>query len=151
MPSHVLLTKHCSAGESTPPFPEPTHCDPAQQHLHQIRKPWTTVNQVIDRIPAGISLHNPNQMPLIHETPYDGNRPLRTTITCNAGQSWHPSGLRAFTLREIACLQGFPLEHEFGNVGVRKQIGNAVPPIVAKLIFETIIKHLKEVDSIQTR
>ncbi|MDI1490875.1 MAG: hypothetical protein OHK93_002080 [Ramalina farinacea] len=139
------------AGESLPPFPEPTYCDPAQQHLHPNRKPWTTVNQVINQLPAGISLHNPGQMPAIHESPYDGNHPLRTTITCGTGQLWHPSGRRAFTLREIACLQGFPLEHEFGTVGVRKQIGNAVPPIVAKVIFETIIKHLKKVDSDQTR
>ena len=106
-----------------------------------------TVNQAINRIPTNCSLHNPDTVERFQKPRYDGDKPLTSTITCGTGQSYHPSGTRKFTLREIACLQGFPLEHEFGNRGVRKQIGNAVPPIVAKAFFETIVKHLKRVDA----
>ena len=75
---------------------------------------------------------------------------MKTTITCSKGVSYHPSGTRGFTLREIACLQGFPLEHEFrgSKIEIRKQIGNAVPPIVAKIFLEQIIWALKEADGV---
>lgn len=47
----------------------------------------------------------------------------------------HPSGIRYFTDRELACLQGFSFEHRFDPRGAKKQIGNAVSPIVAKMFF----------------
>ena len=62
---------------------------------------------------------------------YAGNLPLRNTITCGGSPNDRPSGTRGFTIRELACLQIFPLEHRFGR-GKKKPIGNAVPPIVAK-------------------
>lgn len=55
-------------------------------------------------------------------------------------------GNRDFTLREYACLQGFPLEHKFGRIRVKKQIGNAVPPSIAKVLFEEIKKSLLKAD-----
>ncbi|KAG8532982.1 uncharacterized protein KY384_001764 [Bacidia gigantensis] len=118
------------------------------------RKPWTSINQIINRIPAtNISLHKLSQIPRAHLPPYDGNKPLRKTICCGEGEGYHPSGKRRFTLREIASLQGFPLEHEFGKSisdrQIRKQIGNAVPPVVAKVFFEQIIKALKRADGIE--
>ena len=58
----------------------------------------------------------------------------------------HPSGTRDFTHREFACLQGFPLEHRFGSTSVKKQIGNAVPPPVARAILERVKKALMEED-----
>ena len=136
-----------SPGEALPPLPKPTHVDPSKHHQNPHLRPWTTVNQAISRIPTTCSLHNLNTVERLRKPHYDGDKPLTSTITCSTGQSYHPSGTRKFTLREIACLQGFPLEHEFGNRGVRKQIGNAVPPIVAKGFFETIVKHLKRVDA----
>lgn len=60
----------------------------------------------------------------------------------------HPSGTRCFTDRELACLQGFPLEHHFGPRGVKKQIGNAVPPVVAKVFFQQIIRALRIADGL---
>ncbi|KAL9131499.1 MAG: hypothetical protein Q9217_000578 [Psora testacea] len=135
-------------GEPLPDFPEPTHCKLADQHLYPDRRPYMTVNEAITGIPTNISLHNPDTVQRLNNPPFDGNLPLRSTITCASGARYHPSGSRNFTLREIACLQGFPLEHEFGKTRVRKQIGNAVPPIVAKTFFEQIIKTLQKTDGV---
>ena len=60
----------------------------------------------------------------------------------------HPSGARDFTHREFACLQGFPLEHVFGAMGVRKQIGNAVPPVVARAMLESVKRALMREDGV---
>ena len=142
-----LLLIHASPGEPLPSFPRPTHVNPLYRHLSPDRRAWTTVNQAITGIPTNCSLHNLHSVERLHKAPYDGNKPLPSTITCGTGHSYHPSGSRKFTLREIACLQGFPLEHVFGPKGARKQIGNAVPPIVAKTFFETIVSHLRKVDN----
>lgn len=60
----------------------------------------------------------------------------------------HPSGDRDLTDREFASLQGFPLEQKFGGVGVKKQIGNAVPPVVARVILEGVRRALERVDGV---
>jgi hypothetical protein len=61
----------------------------------------------------------------------------------------HPSGKRDFTNRELARLQSFPDNHVFYGVkgSVRKQIGNAVPPIFARKLYETIIATLRATDA----
>jgi DNA (cytosine-5)-methyltransferase 1 len=69
-------------------------------------------------------------------------------MTCSGGQNYHPCGTRDFTIREYACLQGFPPNHLFRGSYVKKQIGNAVPPSVAKVLFESIKKALDRADGI---
>ena len=61
----------------------------------------------------------------------------------------HPCGRRDLTLREFACLQGFPLEHKFAERGVKRQIGNAVPPTVGKLLMEAVKEALLEADGLK--
>lgn len=58
----------------------------------------------------------------------------------------HPTDTRALTIREAARVQSFPDEFVFcGNWGdVRKAIGNAVPPILARAIAEEIIGQIYE-------
>jgi DNA (cytosine-5)-methyltransferase 1 len=80
--------------------------------------------------------------------PWDGSKILPRAMTTSGGQNYHPSGKRDFTLREYACLQGFPLEHVFRGNYVKKQIGNAVPPCVAKVLFESIKKDLDLADGV---
>ena len=48
----------------------------------------------------------------------------------------HPSGLRRMTCRELATIQSFPLDYQFvgGISSVCRQIGNAVPPKLAKAV-----------------
>ena len=86
-------------------------------------------------------------MTRLRKSRYSGSLPLRNTITCSGSINYHPSGLRCFTIRELACLQGFPLEHRFGR-GERKQIGNAVPPVVAKVFFEQVVRALRLADGV---
>ena len=69
------------------------------------------------------------------------------TITGSGGggtHGYHWSENRALTNREKARLQTFPDDYVFvgGATSVRRQIGMAVPPAGAKLIFEALLKCL---------
>ena len=57
------------------------------------------------------------------------------------GQFGHPDQPRSISLREGALLQTFPMDFCFsGNkVDVARQIGNAVPPVLAEKIGESIL------------
>ena len=63
------------------------------------------------------------------------------------GRFGHPEQDRAISIREAACLQTFP--EDFVLVGsmasMARQIGNAVPVRLAKLIGYRFIEHLKDV------
>lgn len=67
------------------------------------------------------------------------------------GQFGHPEQNRTISLREGALLQTFPEDYIFaGNkVEVARQIGNAVPPLLAQKIGEQILHshHQKNVES----
>ncbi len=56
----------------------------------------------------------------------------------------HPVQNRGLSVREAARIQSFPDWYEFsGSIGFQQQqIGNAVPPLMAKAVFETIMKSL---------
>lgn len=60
--------------------------------------------------------------------------------TPSAGRYGHPEQDRGLSIREAALLQGFPKDFAFeGNFDARyQQIGNAVPPLVAKVFAEHI-------------
>jgi len=55
----------------------------------------------------------------------------------------HPSQHRGLSVREAARLQSFPDSYRlYGSVGFQQQqIGNAVPPLLAKAVFDVITKH----------
>ena len=66
------------------------------------------------------------------------------TVTGSGGGGthiYHWEELRALTNRERARLQSFPDDYEFagGKESVRRQIGMAVPPTAAKIIFEAVL------------
>ncbi|KAL8912247.1 MAG: hypothetical protein Q9171_002702 [Xanthocarpia ochracea] len=133
-----LIVIAACPGEKLPGFPPPTH-GPGLI-------PFTTVNDAIQRIPPGSPNHDPAGAARRNTIPCDGNLPLRNCIMTGGSLDTHPSGRRGFTNRELACLNGFPLEHVFGNVGVKRQIGNAVPPLFAEILFSHIRRWLEEVD-----
>lgn len=74
----------------------------------------------------------------------DPNRPAYTVTGSGGGGThmYHWEELRALTNRERARLQTFPDNFEFvgSKEGVRKQIGMAVPPQGAQIVFEAILK-----------
>ena len=63
------------------------------------------------------------------------------------GRFGHPEQDRAISVREAACLQTFPSDFKFqGSLrSMSRQIGNAVPVRLAKIIGEHLIRHLNEV------
>ena len=69
------------------------------------------------------------------------------TITCYfrnvaSGPFLHPTEDRSISIREAARLMTFPDRYEFAGTAIPRQIGNAVPPLLAKAVGEHIIKLL---------
>ncbi len=55
----------------------------------------------------------------------------------------HPEQDRGLSVREAARIQSFPDNYDFlGSIGFRQQqVSNAVPPLLAKAVFATILSH----------
>ena len=66
--------------------------------------------------------------------------------TPSSGKFTHPYLHRAITVREAARIQSFPDTFIFtGNKSSQmKQVGNAVPPLLAKAVAETIMHDIEE-------
>lgn len=66
--------------------------------------------------------------------------------TPSSGKFTHPYLHRAITVREAARIQSFPDTFIFtGNKGSQmKQVGNAVPPLLAKAVADVIMHDIKE-------
>ena len=136
-----LLFIAAGPGEKLPPFPKPTHGQGLKNPI--------TIRDTLDSIPSGATRQEIPTGGDWPKTPFSADT-LSKTLTCNGGQNnYHPSGTRAYTIREIASLQTFPWYHVFpGKIltVARRQIGNAVPPLVGKAIYQEIIRMLKETD-----
>src|ERR1700730_7695386 len=68
-------------------------------------------------------------------------------ISYSNGRFGHPEQDRAITIREAACLQTFPTEYRFygPNASRAQQIGNAVPPLMARRIGHAIVAHANSI------
>lgn len=117
-----------------------------------------TVAQCLSVIPVAShyppypdALHNPSAviLPMSRRMPpWNPHDILPRAMTTSGGQNYHPSGERDLTLREYACLQGFPLHHVFLAKGIKRQIGNAVPPVCAQVLFQGVRKALESADEV---
>ena len=117
-------------------------------------KPFVSIADAIGNIPPGTpdhaeSLANYHSYGNGGKRSYSESSALHYTIHTKFSH-WYPSGKRGFTVREVACLQGFPLEHQFaGNAEERRrQIGNAVPPPISQRVLDGCIKALMITDGI---
>jgi len=65
-------------------------------------------------------------------------------ISLSNGRFGHPAEDRALSVREAACLQTFPRSFRFtGTLGDKaKQVGNAVPPLMATKLAQSFIDKL---------
>lgn len=107
----------------------------------------------IRKVPIGGKLADIEQ---IYGSTYrrlDPNRPSFTVTRSGYRDFIHPYEDRMLTVRELACLQTFPLDWEIKGVrldsysSTRKttmtqfgQVGNAVPPVLAEAIAKSIIE-----------
>ena len=71
------------------------------------------------------------------------------TITCyfnnvSSGPFVHPSENRSLTPREAARLQSFRDSYRFASKQLGRQIGNAVPPLLARAVAEAVLGCLTE-------
>ena len=75
------------------------------------------------------------------------DRPSYTITTVyrnvSSGAFTHPDEDRALTHREAARLQSFPDSFQFNPVSISRQIGNAVPPLLAFVLGRAIMVHDK--------
>lgn len=126
-------------------FPEETN----SQIPSSEKKPWVTVGEALANIPDpdspnDLKNHEYSHYKLLfngyigHRT-IDPNQPA-PTVTARGDEKGgvvvlhHPNNKRRMSCRELAAVQSFPLDYEFYGTrsSVYRQIGNAVPPLLAK-------------------
>jgi DNA (cytosine-5)-methyltransferase 1 len=128
----------------------------ATDPLHQaVRHPAHVIDWLWD-VPEGKSAHDnadPSKRPPSgYNTTYkrqvwlEPAGTVQTTSGMISGcRNVHPIATRSLTIREAARLQSFPDEFYFPPSGVaRAAIGNAVPPLLARVIAEHVNALLKD-------
>jgi len=127
-------------GEVLPPFPSPSNDKYGLPPAVTLREVFKGIGSESSHDP----LHNVQQMLAKARAsdnflgkPYD-DRTQVGTVTTQGSTACHPSGRRRFTLRELACIQSFPKEHKFLGTftQINRQIGNAFPPAVVKILYQ---------------
>ncbi|MHA1381630.1 MAG: DNA cytosine methyltransferase, partial [Candidatus Helarchaeota archaeon] len=75
---------------------------------------------------------------------YSSNEPS-ICITGDMRKVFHYEQNRALTVRELARIQTFPDDYVFYGTSIsqQQQVGNAVPPMLAKVLALQILKYLK--------
>ncbi|KAK0729724.1 S-adenosyl-L-methionine-dependent methyltransferase [Lasiosphaeris hirsuta] len=150
-PRKRLIIIGAGPGERLPPFPPATHAKGGEGGLLS----FTTARQAVG-IVHGLPDSHPNKLPPMHDPKpfkglrelWNGDAPLPRTMTCGGGQNYHWDGKRDFTLTEYALLQGFPAMHRFAGGSIKRQIGNAFPPSVVKVLYEHLTNWLDVHDDI---
>jgi len=122
-----------------------------KNHVVTAHSPSTL--EKIRKVPIGGKLSDVEQ---IYGSTYrrlDPNKPSYTVTRSGYRDFIHPFQDRMLTVRELACLQTFPLDWEFKGVRLdsysskRKvnmtqfgQVGNAVPPVLAEAVAKSIME-----------
>ena len=139
--------------------PEPTHSE--NSSLFKDKKSWVSIGEALKNIPEPEEEHN-----LLNHTyskfklkfnGYLGNRAIdpskpAPTVTARGDEKGgvvvlhHPNNHRRMSVRELALTQSFPLDYIFegSNSSAYRQIGNAVPPLLAFAIASIFPNELKK-------
>lgn len=149
-PTHLSRMKNCKDAIEKPPIKEgtPNH-ERARQHprvVERLRHIQPGENAWTANLPASLKLNVKGaQISQIYKR-LDPTKPAYTITGSGGGGThvYHWSEHRSLTNRERARLQTFPDHFKFigGKESVRRQIGMAVPPEGAKIIFEAIARTL---------
>lgn len=145
--------------------PEPTHSDVS--NLFSGKKSWVSIGDALKNIPEPEEEHN-----LINHTyskfklkfnGYIGNRAIdpnkpAPTVTARGDEKGgvvvlhHPNNHRRMSVRELALTQSFPIDFIFegNNSSAYRQIGNAVPPMLAFAVASIFPIELKNYDANKT-
>jgi len=138
--------------EFEPGFPSPTHFEPGglmaeMKCAHQ----WVTVGEALKGIPepenaADIPNHTYSRYKLrfnnyLGHRRVDPGRPAPTVTSRGDSRGGvviihHPRNHRRMSVRELACVQSFPMEFVFhgSQTSGYRQVANAVPPLLARAI-----------------
>lgn len=139
--------------------PEPTHSETSS--LFNDKKNWVSIGEALKNIPEPEEEHS-----LLNHTyskfklkfnGYLGNRAIdptkpAPTVTARGDEKGgvvvlhHPNNHRRMSVRELALTQSFPIDYVFegNNSSAYRQIGNAVPPLLAFAIASIFPKELKK-------
>ncbi|MEA5478131.1 DNA cytosine methyltransferase [Pseudanabaena galeata UHCC 0370] len=127
-------------------YPEPTHSE--YNNLFENKKVWVSIGEALKNIPEPEEIHNLSNHTYskfkLKFNGYIGNRAIdptkpAPTVTARGDEKGgvvvlhHPRNHRRMSARELAITQSFPIDFVFegSNSSVYRQIGNAVPPLMA--------------------
>lgn len=118
---------------------------------HQVTAHSPSTLEKIRKVPIGSKLSDIEKTFGSTYRRLDPNKPAPTVTRSGYRDFIHPYEDRMLTVRELACLQTFPLEWEFRGVRLDSysskrdttmtqfgQVGNAVPPKLAESIAAAI-------------
>jgi len=138
----------CKTAIEVPPIPEGAHNNELTKQSAQVVERLSYIKPGQNAFTANIPEHlqlkvKGAKISQIYKR-LDPNKPAYTVTGSGGGGThiYHYAEPRALTNRERARLQTFPDDYVFegSKESVRKQIGMAVPPQGAKIIFEAILK-----------
>lgn len=130
-------------------FPTPSHAEKTEDYPDRL--PWLSIGKALSKIPEpedapDIPNHTYSKFKLKFNG-YVGNRLIdpdkpAPTVTARGDSKGgvvvlhHPNNHRRMSARELALTQSFPLNFVFEGTrsSVYRQIGNAVPPLMAEAI-----------------
>ena len=115
----------------------------AMNHTEQMLRKMSFISDGGDRTEIPTHLR-PKSGDVRKYIKYNSKKPS-VTVTGDMRKIFHYAQNRALTVRELARLQTFPDNFEFrGNsISQQQQIGNAVPPLMAEAIAESIKEMIK--------
>lgn len=143
----LIIAARC--GTPLPSFPKPTH-GPTGSGL----KPFVYVDQALTILERRGSryIHDMYHQPKLfaqRKAPYSPHGFLNGCITTRGSESYHYSGGRRWTPRELSIFQSFPHHYKFcgTQTDAIKQIGNAFPPVMAEAMYRSIVQTLEAFDN----